>query len=117
MPAKRRANGNGRPGKAVVARTPDPVVVFDRERRLRLDFNAICALDDLGINVLDPATLKKQLRPNQVRAILWAALLADDPDLKLKTVGSWLNLSNLPETLERVTEAVHKAYDVPLASG
>jgi len=72
---------------------------------LAYDFNAICAYEDhVGENLLI-AFEPDQLTSKKLRALLWAGLLKENPDLTLQQAGA---LFAFPD-MGRVTEAVAKA--------
>lgn len=69
------------------------LVIGDKERHLCFDFNAICTVKKLtGINPLTAAA--DTADPENLRAILLASLLRDDPLLTLDEVGSWITFRN-----------------------
>lgn len=80
-------------------------VPLDRERHLRFDVNAMIALEEAtGLSVADGLPKKMSLR--QVRALLWAALVHEDPDLTEAQVGGMIGPANLSE----VTAALGRAF-------
>ena len=61
------------------------------ERHLCYDFNAIVQVELLtGINLLKSAIT--ELSATNLRALLWSALLKENPDLTIDEVGSWITL-------------------------
>lgn len=85
---------------------PEIELDLDRKRKLVFDFNAICALEDVtGKNALDGKTWNA-LSARDVRALLWGALLRDDPKLTIERVGELINFTNLPI----ITAAIEKAF-------
>lgn len=78
-------------------------IELDRERKLSYSLNAMCALDELGIQV---ATTKDLARPKVLRAVLWAGLLDDDPSLTLEQAGKLISVGDLP----RLARAIEQAF-------
>lgn len=88
------------------AALPEIIIKLDKERRLVFDFNALCRLEELtGKNALSGETWSN-LTARDVRALLWSAMLRDDPELKLEEVGELVNFKNL----SKVTQALEKAF-------
>lgn len=66
-----------------------------RERQLAYDFAAIVKAEELtGINLMRAATFR-DLSFSQVRGLLYAALLKDDPELAPEDLNDWPILYNL----------------------
>lgn len=64
------------------------------ERHLAFDFNAIVQVELLtGINLLKSAIT--ELSATNVRALLWASLLKENPDLTVEEVGGWITMHNV----------------------
>ena len=77
-------------------------ITFDRERHMRLDFNALARAESItGKSALD---LDKP-SATQMRALLWACLVDEDPALTIEQVGSWIHLGNL-EAIKRSLDAL-----------
>lgn len=75
---------------------------LDRERVLFYNLNALCALEEQGINV---ANLGEAVKMTQVRAILWAGLTHEDAALTLEEVGELITMENIQEVSEAITLA------------
>ena len=85
---------------------PEIEIQLDKKRKLIFDFNAICKLEEVtGKNALSGETWSS-LSATDVRALLWGALLRDDPSLELSDVGQLITFQNLPV----ITEAIEKAF-------
>jgi hypothetical protein len=85
-------------------------IELDRVRRLKYDFNAVCELEDaLG----KPVTQLKQENVGfrEMRAMLWAGLLHEEPDLTIQEAGA---LAGEAESIEYVTEKVVEAFALGL---
>lgn len=93
-------------------------IQLDRLRSLCFDFNALCAFEEAtGQSVLDQkfwTKFEKQPQGKVVRGLLWACLLAEDPELTIEGAGKLINsdLSNLGE----VTEKIVKAFQLGMPS-
>ncbi len=81
-------------------------------RTMRLDLNALCALDENGQDV---ETLKGQLAGNRaristIRLMLFAFLVTDSEDkgepVSLKTVGKWVDLENVGYCAGKLAEFI-----------
>lgn len=79
-------------------------VQLDKKRRLEIDFNAMAAFEDETGDSL--FTLGENLSAKQLRALLWAACLHEDPELKIETVGKHVTMKNLNEINEKLGEAM-----------
>lgn len=72
-----------RSGRAVL-------IMLDRERHLRFDFNALADLEaHLGINITDEEAFTS-MGLRVVRGMLWAALLHETPNLGVRDTGDLL---------------------------
>lgn len=75
---------------------------LDKERTLFFNLNALCALEDMGINI---AAIGDTVKMTQVRAILWAGLRHEDDELTLEDVGEFITMENIGEVSEAITAA------------
>lgn len=92
--------------KNAQAAMPEIEIELDKKRKLIFDFNAVCKLEEAtGRNALSGETWNS-LSAQDVRALLWGALLKDDPGLTIERVGQFINFQNLP----KITEAIEKAF-------
>lgn len=85
-----------------------PVELGGTTRHLVYDFNALCRLRDEGVDAfkLDDTSLGD---PRTIRALVWAGLLAESPDLTVTEVGGWLDMSNLPTVAQAFTKAFERS--------
>ena len=84
---------------------PMVTIQLDRERHLRVDWNALINLERAsGKSVLDP-TLWEKPRVKDLRRMLWAALLHEDPLLTETFVGDLVDSANMSTVMAQVTEA------------
>lgn len=84
-------------------------IELDRKRRLKFNMNALSELEDvLGrpITQLSDQTIGMK----ELRALLWAGLLHEDPDLSLQEVGALVEMENIQLISEKITEAMMLAF-------
>ena len=86
-------------------------IELDKPRRLRLDTNALCELEDVLGKPINEILREGAKGLRTVRAFLWAGLLHEDPELTLKEAGDLIKLDdNLVYVQEKVTEAINCAF-------
>jgi len=77
-----------------------------KTRTLLLDFNALADFEEAtGVNVLQ--TGFDEFGARHMRALIWAGLLHEEPDVTIRQVGSWLsgaNMKSIMESVERATK-------------
>lgn len=80
-------------------------ITLDKERTLRFDFNALSAFEErTGKSALEASVWAKP-DARTLHALLWAALLHEDPDLTMKDVGAIIHMGNLKYVSEKIREA------------
>jgi len=80
-------------------------------RQLVFDFNAICTVTSItGINLLE-ASVGVTDAPS-MRALLFASLLHNDPDLTLEEVGSWITMKNIVHVKQALLTAWFLSIEV-----
>ena len=91
-----------------------PVTLGGQTRHLVYDFNALCRLRDVGVDAfkLDEGQMED---PRVIRALLWAGLLEESPDVTVEQVGGWLDLSNLASAAHAFTDAFQRSAKQELA--
>jgi hypothetical protein len=63
------------------------------KRSLAFDFNAIVLAEKVtGVNLLK--AIVNEITATNLRGLLWAALLKENPELNLEEVGSWITMRN-----------------------
>lgn len=92
---------------------PDPRAVAlalgGAKRSLFYDLNALCRLKvEHRINVLVPGDEDTQ-DPVTLRALIWAGLLHEAPDLTVEAVGGWIGVGDLGRCAEAFAEAFRRA--------
>ena len=85
-------------------------LTLDRERTLRLDFNALCALrKETGQNPLSPSFWADFDDVLKLRATLWAALIHEDPKLTVEQVGNLIDMKRIAEIADALAGPVSAA--------
>lgn len=86
------------------------LVIGGRERKLCFDLNAICMADKAtGVNLLKAVV--SEVDATNIRGLLYAALLRDDPNLTLEEVGSWITMRNLSNVHNAIVTAWFASVD------
>lgn len=85
--------------------TPTVTIELDRVRTLRVDFNALCLLEERGGRSIMNAESWKKLKMRDLRFMLWVALRHEDPMLTEKDIGRELHMGNLAYVMQRVSQA------------
>lgn len=89
---------------------PEVEVLLDRPRVLRLDFNALAAIeDDLGFNLMMQEVDLKTLKMGAIIRFIWFLLRDDDPDLTEREVGRLLHPGSLQTLMVKLGELQQKA--------
>jgi hypothetical protein len=86
-------------------------VKLDKQRKIRFTFNAFCELEE----VMDrPLTeLQNGFKMKDLRALVWAGLLHEEPDLTLEDAGAMIDEA---ESIEEVAQVVGKALEAAFGS-
>ena len=89
---------------------PDVIVNLDRPRALLLDLNAMCKFEKVaGRSLFDGSALGSNMSASDIRVLLWACLLRDDPTLTLEQVGSLISVNNMAEVASKLNESFEAA--------
>lgn len=92
---------------------------LDKPRKLRYDMNALCELEDVFdkpiMEVL--AEIETGMSIKLVRAVLWAGLIHEDEELTQRQVGTMIDMSNIMEVQEKLTEAISTSMSGKNAKG
>lgn len=76
---------------------PAVKIMLDKPRTLKFDLNALAAFEDTtGKSFLRGLSLSG-LTTKDLRALIWAGLLHEDPALTLEQVGAMVHAGNLPD--------------------
>jgi hypothetical protein len=79
-------------------------VELDKTRNLRYTMNALAEIEDsLGVPLAEMGNI--QMTMKNVRVILWAGLIHEEPELTQEQVGEMVDLGNMQEVQEKVAEA------------
>jgi len=91
-----------------------PVVFADgRTRHLRYDFNAFCTLEEiLNLPIVNfGKKLGKRMALKELRAVLYAGLIHEEPELTLKEAGELLEGAIEKGQMEKVGAAITEAFN------
>lgn len=86
---------------------PDIIIELDKPRKLRLDLNAMCQFEQATGKSLFNSGVGTSA--TDMRALLWACLLGDDPTLTLEQVGAMISVDNMADVSSKLSEAVQVA--------
>jgi hypothetical protein len=79
-------------------------VMLDRERELVYDLNAICSFEEAtGLSVVDAL---RSLTMTNIRALIWAGLLVDDPALTLNQAGALIRFTDIAAVTQSLRDAL-----------
>ena len=79
-------------------------MTLDKERHLILNLNAMILYEEkTGKRIWD---IGKDMSITEMRTLLWACLVQEDPDLDTETVGHWVDISNLND----IRKALFQTY-------
>lgn len=82
-------------------------IELDKKRRLKFNMNALSELEDaMG----KPVTQLNNVGMKELRALLWAGLIHENPNLTLQDAGNLIELENIEYIGEKVTEAMTLAF-------
>lgn len=84
-------------------------IELDKKRRLKFNMNALSELEDvLGKPVTQLSD--QSIGMKELRALLWAGLLHEDPELTLHMAGELVEMENIQVISEKITEAMMLAF-------
>jgi hypothetical protein len=84
-----------------------PITFNDKEYTLEYDFNAIAVAEEQsGINMFTTFDFQR-LSTSNFRAMLFASLLKNHPEVTLEEAGSFIRAQNLAEITIKMVEAWH----------
>lgn len=88
---------------------PSVVIMLDKERHLKVDFNALVTIEEsTGKKITDPKVLKELITNMSLKTfqiMLWALLLDEDDTLTFKQAGKLINPNNMAELAKKISEA------------
>ena len=80
-----------------------------KERTLRVDFNALALIEErTGKSVMNLQDFKT-MKSTDIRSIVWACLVHEEPALTETEVGKMLTMATLPKVLSAFTEAMTRS--------
>lgn len=82
---------------------------LDRERKLRLDLNAMSEFEDITGKSLFTIGEKLQEARN-IRALLYAAMVSAGEDITLDQVGEYIDMNNFGEMSEVIAKLMNASY-------
>ncbi|MHB1652339.1 MAG: hypothetical protein ACYCVD_07655 [Desulfitobacteriaceae bacterium] len=86
---------------------------LDKKRHLVYDLNALSALEET-YGAVDQAFSEVQKgSAKAIRALLWAGLVSEDPELTLVKAGMLVGLAGLASVSNKILEAVEAALPAP----
>lgn len=86
-----------------------PVVLGEKQYRLRYDLNAFAVLEDYYPTVEECLNALAKGSIKALRAVLFAGLVHEDPELTPEKVGELITLADLPSLGEQLTQALISA--------
>lgn len=92
----------------------EQIIALDRERHLRFTMNSLVAIEeqtgqDMAEYAKQLASKNGKLRVADIRLLLWAMLLDEDPTLTVQAVGSMIPMERLGEVATAVTAVFNDA--------
>lgn len=84
-------------------------IALDKQRKLKFDLNAMAMFEEeTGASCFTESTWT-DMSARKIRALLWSALLWEDPALTIEMAGSFVTLENMEYVSEKLMEAWQKA--------
>jgi len=88
-------------------------IELDKSRSLYMDLNAMVKFEEATGKRIFDQELWVAISARDVRALLWACLLHEDPDLTVEQVGSMIDFSNMNDVIAKLQEAFMLALPNP----
>jgi hypothetical protein len=99
-------------------------ITLDKPRHLCLDIpaleraeEALIALSGKDLSIFEVLSSSQLMRLRNLRYIVWAALLYEDPGLAPSDVGPWLHMGNLAEVVEALRRCMELSQPAPNGNG
>ena len=87
------------------------VINLDRERTLKYDYNALALAEkETGKNLLTDLGSLRRLSITDLRSLLWAGLLHEDPELTVEAAGRLLKPSNTRAAIKAVVTGLNDFF-------
>ncbi len=93
--------------------SPEMYVELDRKRKYILDLNAFCELEKRIGKSLFKAINWEDMGVNDLRLLLWAGLLTDDPALTLEEFTKMCSLPKLRQFEPMIAEMLGRVMPAP----
>ena len=89
-------------------------IQLDKQRHLRFDFNALCALEDeLGLSIAKLGNIVAgSVGLKDLRAIVWAGLIHEDESLTVKDVGNFLEIEFRLGKIAEIGDKIRQAFEI-----
>ena len=97
--------------------SPAHKIMLDRERTFVLDLNSFCELEKRLNKSLFKAIKWDDMGVNDLRYLLWAGLLTDDPSLSLEEFSKMVTLSQLQQFAPLINEQLSRSMPPSEAKG
>lgn len=89
---------------------PEAKVMLDKERTLRLDFNAFGLIEErTGSSVQSLSEKFKEMHAKDIAIVIWAGLVHEDPTLTVTDVGRMLTFHRLGAVMKAFMRCMHIA--------
>jgi len=88
-------------------------IELDKKRHLVYDLNALSALEETYGAVDQAFAEVEKGSAKAIRALLWAGLISEDPELTLTKAGMLVGLSGLTIVSNKILEAIEAALPDP----
>ncbi|GAB6174507.1 hypothetical protein JCM15765_39850 [Paradesulfitobacterium aromaticivorans] len=88
-------------------------IELDKKRNLVYDLNALSALEETYGAVDQAFAEVEKGSAKAIRALLWAGLISEDPELTQSQAGTLVGLSGLTLVSQKILEAVEAALPDP----
>lgn len=85
-------------------------ITLDKERTLKFDMNALCELEESGMNIEEITDGLLERNFKKIRVILHAVMAhEEDENFTVKKVGALVNLQNIENVIEKLGDALLSA--------
>ena len=81
----------------------------DREHELKLNMNTFCELEEIYGDINKAFDDLQAMKIKAVRALIYAAVKADDEKATIKSVGEKIKIEDLEKLATAINEALNKA--------
>ena len=98
---------------------PTATLELDRLRTLRLDYNTFADIQEAtGLNALEGEPFQEEhiTKPKVLRAVLWACLRDEDPQITERDAGRLMTLGNIQQIVETIGELYKRSVPEELAT-